>query len=202
MQSITESDFQEKISKNDRALSIKVSFLKKPFEHGSLSELTAIVQEESGRIMKCKQQTVGHTLFDCYNTFARNSTTPGHTFLSILECKTNDENCLISTSDKFGKLKPLKWTSMLQDLFVQFFFNQQFETDCMITHNKKKKTITQFSSKKKDLKVIYSDVSSLYFNTKNQSFLASPLHFCYIKGIYGTNLEPCTFPDFKSSTSA
>jgi hypothetical protein len=173
MQSITEkSDFQEKISKNNTEVSIKVSFLRDPFEHRCLPELTAIVQEESGRIMKCKQQTVGHTLFDCYNTFACNSTAHGHKFLSILECKTDNEHCLLCKSDKYGKLKSLKWTSMLQDLFVQFFFNKAFETDCRIVHNKQRKKVTQFSGKKEDLQNIYPDVSSFYFNTKIQSFLA------------------------------
>lgn len=80
--------------------------------------------------MQSKQQSIGHTLFDCYDSFALNS--KAMEFRSILDCVGEKSISLIDTKMNGEIFKDDPLTTVLQNLFLQFMLNNDFAKLCTV----------------------------------------------------------------------
>lgn len=137
MLSLNENDFREFILKNTKTVTVHLSYLKKDIriQHRHLPQLNAIVQNQSGFIMQSKQQSIGHTLFDCYDSFALNS--KAMEFRSILDCVGEKSISLIDSKNNGEIFKDDPLTTVLQNLFLQFMLNNDFAKLCTIQRKRK-----------------------------------------------------------------
>jgi hypothetical protein len=140
--SSNENDFREFILKNTKQVTVHLSYLKKniKIEHRQLPTLVAIIQNQSGIITQSKQQTIGHTLLDCYTSFAHNS--KAIAFSSILDCvdpKDSTKISLIYTKNNGNIFKGDPLTSLLQTLFLQFMLNNDFARLCKLSSKTEQK---------------------------------------------------------------
>lgn len=135
MSSFNDNDFRKFILENTRDVIVHLSYLKKDIRihHSSLSKLIAITQNQSGFITQSKQQSIGHTLFDCYNSFALNSQTMEfHSILDCVDTENSTKISLIHTKNNGDIFKSDRLTTILQNLFLQFMFNNDFARLCRL----------------------------------------------------------------------
>lgn len=211
VQSLSKEEFQA-FMKKDLEVVLNLSFLKrtKRIEHRCLPEISVVAQEYSGSIMQNKQKTVGHTLFDCFNLFAVNSTATVHNHLSVLYCeymegkqKKVPKNCILHSTQTAKKFKDTPLTSRLQSFFVQFFYNDCFATWCINGQRRNKmgqrELMTQFSDRQ-DIQKCFPGVRSTYIsNSILLQYVDIP--FFYNTGIQRNGLDSCSIPNFAGFSS-